>query len=225
MLNEVLSRTVASIIFIFSIPLFIIISLISIAVQGPPVFFRQNRVGYQFTNMSLIKFRTMKNNCPGTLITKKGDIRITLWGRFLRKLKLDEIPQLWNILKGEMRFIGPRPEVPRYVKEKDFSFLKKVKPGMSDFSSILLRDESRVMDMIGGSNAYEILLPLKIQLANIYAKNKGMGLDILLILLTVIAIFFPKTAQNLLVNYVIKRFNPELIPVIFDIFNLKFIEK
>ena len=217
MLTELLSRTLAGFLLLIFFPLFAFISIISVIAQGLPVFFRQKRVGHQFKNMDILKFRTMKNNCPGTLITKKNDTRITPWGSFLRKLKLDEMPQLWNILKGEMRFIGPRPEVSKYVEEKEFSFLHKVKPGLSDFASILLRDESQTLEKIGGKDAYEKLLPLKIQLANIYSNNKGVFLDLLLIILTVTAIFFPNIAQRLVINYIIKRYNPELIPVILNI--------
>ena len=218
MLNEILSRTAALILIIVFSPLIIIISLISIISQGFPIFFFQQRVGYRFKNISLIKFRSMKDKCGGTLITHRtDDTRITPWGRFLRKLKLDELPQLWNILRGDMRFIGPRPEVPKYVKENEFSFLNNVKPGLSDFASILLRDESRTLEKIGGKDAYEKLLPLKIQLAVIYADNKGLLLDFLLVLLTIYAIFFPQTAQKLVINYIIKRFNPELIPAIFSL--------
>jgi len=218
MLNEVLSRTAAIIIILIFAPLFVIISLISICVQGTPVFFRQHRVGYQFKNMSLIKFRSMIINRGGSLITQsEDDSRITPWGSYLRKLKLDELPQLWNILRGDMRFIGPRPEVPKYVTENEFSFLRKVKPGLSDFTSILLRDEAQILEKIGGKDPYKKLLPLKIELANIYANKKGIILDFLLALLTIFAIFFPKTAQKLVVNYIIKRFNPELIPAIFNL--------
>ena len=66
-------------------------------------------------------------------ITDANDSRVTPWGRFLRATKLDELPQLWNIMAGEMRFIGPRPEVEEFVKEDDFSFLKDIKPGLTDF--------------------------------------------------------------------------------------------
>ena len=217
MLIELLSRSVAGLMLIVLFPIFIIISLCSLIFQGNPVFFRQERVGFRFQPFILVKFRTMKNNSPGTLITSKGDDRITSWGKFLRVLKFDEIPQLWNIVKGDMRFIGPRPEVLEYIKKADFSFIQKVKPGISDFSSILLRNEEKILNKMGSNNAYEKLLPIKVRLAHLYADHKGIFMDLLLVTLTVISIISPKTSQRLIVNLFIKRFDPKLIPAIQEI--------
>ena len=108
----------------------------------------------------------MNHNYSGINITAPDDNRITAWGRVLRFLKLDELPQLLNILKGEMVFVGPRPEVPEYVNAEQFRFLNDIRPGLSDFASILLRDESRILRRIGGLDAYRELLPLKCTLAD-----------------------------------------------------------
>lgn len=217
MLVGFLSQTIAGCMLIVLTPFFTLISLISLVVQGNPVLFKQERVGFQFKKFKLVKFRTMKNNSPGEVITSKGDSRITPWGSFLRLLKLDEIPQLWNIAKGDMRFIGPRPEVPEFVEKEKFSFLSKVKPGLSDFTSILLRDEADILEKIGGKNAYEKLLPLKIQLAHIYAYNKGLFLDFILVTLTLISIFSQKAAKRFIIYFFIKQYNSELIPSIQEI--------
>ena len=107
----------------------------------------------------------------GSAITKKNDSRITFLGKILRKSKLDEIPQLFNIVNGEMRFIGPRPEIIKYFDYDKFEFLNHIKPGLSDYSSIILRNEDQILDNIGGDSAYEQLLPIKIKLANYYAKK------------------------------------------------------
>ena len=94
--------------------------------QGRPIFFKHKRVGYDFKQFELYKFRTMIIN-RGSVITNFEDKRITKVGKIIRKLKIDELPQLFNIIKGEMRFIGPRPEVPEYINQKDFNFLKIIK--------------------------------------------------------------------------------------------------
>ena len=127
----------------------------------------------------------------GNLVTKHYDKRVTRFGRILRKTKIDELPQLLNIIKGEMRFIGPRPEVPEYFDKTTFHFLKKIKPGISDYSSILLRDESKILDKIGGVNPYATLLPIKLELAEYYSKKKSFLLDLKLVFITIIAILFP----------------------------------
>tara|TARA_Y100001968_G_scaffold316472_1_gene344345 strand:- start:237 stop:719 length:483 start_codon:yes stop_codon:yes gene_type:complete len=134
----------------------------------------------------------------GQIITSHQDNRITLLGRVLRKLKIDEIPQLINIIKGEMRFIGPRPEVPDFFDEFEFNFLMEIKPGLSDYSSILFRNESRILKKIGGENPYSILLPIKIELAKYYARNKRFLLDLKLVVVTLISIVLPNLSWRIL---------------------------
>lgn len=100
----------------------------------------------------------------GSLITEFKDSRITPWGKILRRTKLDEIPQLFNIIKGNMRFIGPRPEIPKYINKEKFLYLKKLKPGLSDYGSIFTRNEDYLMKRIKHSDPYDILLSVKIEL-------------------------------------------------------------
>ena len=120
---ELFSRTVSAIMIVILSPLFLLISVISFVFQGYPVVFKQERIGFNYTPFILYKFRSMINKNSEKMITDATDTRITTWGRLLRALKLDEIPQLWNIVKGDMRFIGPRPEVQEFVSNNDFSFL------------------------------------------------------------------------------------------------------
>ena len=129
-------------------------------------------------------------------------------------MKLDELPQLWNIVKGDMRFIGPRPEVQEFVRSNDFSFLTIIKPGLTDFSSILFRNESDILSHSGGIEKYPKLLELKVELGHLYAKHKNFLLDIKLVLLTLVAIFFPKTAVTLVKENFIEKHKPDLIPAI-----------
>ncbi len=193
---ELFSRLIALVLLILFLPLMIMISILLFLIQGRPIFYKHQRVGYNFINFQIYKFRTMIQN-KGNVITQHNDNRITKIGLWLRKFKIDEIPQLINILKGEMRFIGPRPEVPDYFKENDFQFLKIIKPGISDFASILFRNEEKYIHRINSKDPYSKLLEVKIELANYYSSKKNFWLDFLLVLITVSAIVFPDISARL----------------------------
>jgi lipopolysaccharide/colanic/teichoic acid biosynthesis glycosyltransferase len=194
----IFSRLAASMILIILLPIILIISLICFLFQGPPVFYRQSRIGYKFKRFKIYKFRTMVKN-TGDLITTSNDNRITFIGNVLRKAKIDEIPQLLNIIKGEMRFIGPRPEVQEYIKKENFQFLNIIKPGLSDYSSIIFRDESKILKNIGGSHPYRKLLPIKLELAEYYSKKKCFILDLKLVLTTLLALIFPGISMRVFI--------------------------
>ena len=211
---ELFSKTVAAIMLIILSPLLLLISAGSLFFQRFPILFKQERVGYKFQTFFLYKFRTMKINNVNQLVTEAGDKRINQWGKILRILKFDELPQLWNIIRGDMRFIGPRPEVQMYVKGNDFSFLEKIKPGLTDFSSILLRNETNILLRAGGVDKYTKLLEVKVKLGSLYAEQKNFWLDMKLVLLTLVSIILPKTAILLVKKLFIKKYKPELIPVI-----------
>ncbi len=196
---EYLSRSVAILLFILLFPGFLVIIFLSYVIQGNPIFFVQQRIGYDYKTFNIYKFRTMNIN-NGNLITSHDDKRITRFGRLLRKTKIDELPQICNIIKGDMRFIGPRPEVYDYFNKKEFNFLEEIKPGLSDFSSIIFRNEDLILKKIGGEDPYSLLLPVKLSLAQYYAKKKSFMLDLKLVFLTVISIF----AHNFVCkNYII----------------------
>ncbi len=194
---DILSRLIAFVIFIFLLPVFTMISVICLIFNGRPIFFEQTRVGYNYRLFKIIKFRTMRKN-NGSLITELNDKRVTIIGNFLRKSKFDEIPQLLNIIKGDMRFIGPRPEVPEFFDENYFSFLKIIKPGISDYASIILRNEDKILKRIGGDNPYKRLLPVKIELANYYASKKSFMLDLKLVMITIFAIISTRISSRFL---------------------------
>ena len=202
-----LSRFIAFVLGIILIPFFILIMTITFCFQGSPIFFTQKRVGKNFKVFKIIKFRTMKPKA-GKNVTIFGDKRITYWGKILRKYKIDELPQIYNILLGDMRFIGPRPEVSEYFDKNSFKFLDDVKPGLSDFSSIILRNEEKILKNLGGNNPYQKLLPLKLKLAKYYSCNKSFFLDLFLVMVTIISIFLPNLASEI----IIKKFKFDEIP-------------
>ena len=129
---EIISRFTAAILTVVLSPLLIGISICNLLLQGRPIIFRQERIGKNFKPFIIYKFRSMENKGSNldSFQTGKNE-KITKWGKFLRKTKLDELPQLFNVIKGDMRFIGPRPEIPKYVNKDSFSFLNKIKPGLS----------------------------------------------------------------------------------------------
>lgn len=153
------------------------IALIIFIVDGPPVFFLQTRVGKDGKTFKIIKFRTMRPNSDKNIQITVGsnDNRITRTGRFLRKYKLDELPQFFNVLKGEMSVVGPRPEVPKYVEfydERQKQVLS-VKPGITDWASIAYIDENDMLKGVDDPESYYIqnIMPQKLELNLQYIKD------------------------------------------------------
>jgi len=181
---------------IFLLPLFAVVGLVIKLETSGPIFYRQKRIGKQFKPFFILKFRTMIQDADkkGLHITTGGDVRVTRVGRILRKSKIDELPQIINILKGEMSFVGPRPEVEKYVSiyKKDYEYILSVKPGITDISSITFRDEESVLrDQANPEEYYKmILLPKKIEFAKAYIKKSSLIFDLVIISKTLKRIIF-----------------------------------
>jgi lipopolysaccharide/colanic/teichoic acid biosynthesis glycosyltransferase len=179
---------------ILLMPLFIVIAILIKREDGGRIFFKQTRVGKNWKLFEIYKFRTMVENAEnlGAQITKKDDPRITKVGKILRKYKLDELPQLINVLKGDMSLVGPRPEVPKYAKvyKKDYDEILTVKPGMTDYASLEYIDEERLLK--GARNPEEIyineILPQKINYYKRYLKNINFLTDMKIIIKTILRI-------------------------------------
>ncbi len=175
-------------------PFFLLIAVFIKKEDGGSVFFRQVRVGQNGRPFRIYKFRTMVENAErlGAKVTKEDDPRITEIGKFLRKYKIDELPQLINVLKGEMSLVGPRPEVPKYVEmfKEDYKEILKVKPGITDYASLEYKDENRLLK--GAKNPEEIyikeILPVKIEYYKRYIKDISFITDIKLIIKTIMGI-------------------------------------
>jgi len=108
-------------------------------------------------------------------------------------MKIDELPQLYNIIKGDMAFIGPRPEIPEFVDFISFNYLNYIKPGLSSYSTILFRDESQKFTFLSPGNSYKNIMIIKTFLDNYYLDKKNVIEDVKLVFLTILSIFFPKT--------------------------------
>lgn len=175
-------------------PFFIIISLLIKLGSKGGMFFKQVRVGLNGKDFFLIKFRTMRpdSDKKGLLTVGHRDPRVTTIGYFLRKYKLDELPQLINVLKGDMSLVGPRPEVRKYVMLYNDEQLKvlKVKPGITDYASILYSAESELLAKSNNPEKtyIEEIMPEKLKLNTKYILEAGVATDIKIIFATLVKI-------------------------------------
>jgi lipopolysaccharide/colanic/teichoic acid biosynthesis glycosyltransferase len=175
-------------------PIFLIVPIL-IKLDSPgPVFFLQERVGKDFKKFKIIKFRTMVVEAPklGNTITKKSDERITRVGKFLRKFKIDEMPQIINVLKGDMSVVGPRSDVEKYVNmfKDDFREILRVRPGMAGYVITRFRNEEEILEKYENLEEGYIkeVLPRKIALDKEYVKNISFWNDIKIFLLTFLSV-------------------------------------
>ena len=171
-------------------PVIIAVSLIILLSSGYPVFFLQERVGKNWKIFKIIKFRTMVKNADkmGSGISSYDDSRITKIGKFLRKFKIDELPQFFNVLFGDMSLVGPRPELLKYAEYymDDYSEILKVKPGITDYASIEFRNESEHLKGYNDNEKIYLnkILPDKIKLYKKYLKEANLITDIKIIFST-----------------------------------------
>jgi lipopolysaccharide/colanic/teichoic acid biosynthesis glycosyltransferase len=179
---------------LFLWPVMLIIAIIIITRSPGGVFYRQIRIGKNFREFKLLKFRTMR---PGSdqkgLITVGGkDSRITREGYFLRKYKLDELPQFFNILLGDMSFVGPRPEVKKYVDifPERYKNILQVRPGLTDYASLEYISENEILGKSSDPEKtyIEEILPHKLDLAELYVKRLSFAEDIRIIFRTLLKI-------------------------------------
>jgi len=188
---------VASLFGLIALSPILIVAAIWIKLDSPgPVFFRQNRIGQFSTPFKIHKFRTMVVNAEslGNQITIGNDFRITRSGTFLRKYKLDELPQLIDVLLGKMSLVGPRPEVAKYVEyysSEEKRIIHSIRPGITDNASIEYRDENRLLGMSSNPEETYIkqVLPKKIELYRQYVMNHSFSGDMMIILKTIFLVF------------------------------------
>ena len=172
-------------------PVLIIVAiLIKIKMPGGPVFFTQERVGRNGKLFTMYKFRSMTVSHSGSSISVAGESRITPFGAKLRKYKIDELPELWNVLIGDMSFVGPRPDVPGYadiLKGEDRDILK-LRPGITGPASLKYRNEEELLSHVDDPIKYnnEVIFPDKVRINLYYLHNYSFWTDIKLILCTVL---------------------------------------
>ena len=184
-----LGKISAIILLIILSPFLVITALLIIIFSGQPIFYKHKRCGFQYEEFDIIKFRTMHPN-NGPQLTEYKDNRITNIGKILRKFKLDELPQLINIIKGEMGFIGPRPEAIQIVNShRDyFSYLNTLKPGVTDINSIIFKDEAIIFKNLNINQYENEILPIKSHLVAITLVNQNIFQKGMLVLLSIISV-------------------------------------
>jgi len=184
-------------------PFFLVLSLAIKQEDGGPVFYRGERIGQNGVPFRIFKFRSMVMNAEkiGGSSTADDDARITKIGHKLRKLKVDEIPQLLNVLKGDMSLVGPRPEVRHYTdmfSEEEKAILR-VRPGITDWASLWNPDEGKILaGSLDPEKTYmEKIRPTKLQLQLKYVREKNLRNDLLIIMQTLKTVVLKKSAKSL----------------------------
>jgi lipopolysaccharide/colanic/teichoic acid biosynthesis glycosyltransferase len=187
-IQSLFDRTAAAIGLLLLLPVLVVVAFLIVCDDGLPVFFTQLRVGRKGKSFRIWKFRTMVSAADGALITAAGDPRITRVGAILRRYKLDELPQLINVLKGEMSLIGPRPEVPEYVNYNAplWRAILSVRPGITDPAALVYRNEESLLSFSHSPQQFysESVLPQKLFLSLQYLGTRSFGTDLRLVLLT-----------------------------------------
>ncbi len=195
MLKRAIDVAVAGAGLLLLAPLLVLVALLIKFDSDGPIFFRQKRIGRAFHPFLIYKFRTMVKQAPqlGPAITVGQDARITRVGRLLRRTKIDELPQLINVLKGEMSLVGPRPEVPEYVEafRQQYEEILSVRPGITDLASLKFIDEASLLACARDpERTYrECVLPQKLALARQYVRERSLRMDALLLVRTFCGLF------------------------------------
>lgn len=189
--KRVFDLAASGLVLVLSLPVLLLVALIVRLDTPGPILFRQTRVGRHGKPFAILKFRTMVNRPMhiGQEITLHRDPRITRSGEILRQWKLDELPQLWNVFRGDMSVVGPRPEVPRYVElypQHQRDVVLSVRPGITDPASIKYRSESEMLAEASDPEQFyrDVILPDKLTLAADYACNVSLGRDLAIIVQT-----------------------------------------
>ena len=170
--------------------LIIVAIIIKIKMPGGPAIFKQTRIGRHGKPFTMYKFRTMTVNHSGSSVSVAGESRITPLGAVLRKYKIDELPELWNVLKADMSFVGPRPDVPGYADALtgDDREVLLLRPGITGPASLKYRNEEEILAAVDNPQIYNdtIIFPDKVRINRYYLHNYSFVSDIKMILCTVL---------------------------------------
>jgi lipopolysaccharide/colanic/teichoic acid biosynthesis glycosyltransferase len=182
---------VATLVLALSLPLIALTALLVVLDSRGPVFYRATRVGRGGRELRMLKFRKMHHNASGAPLTMSEDARFTRVGRLLARTKIDELPQLWHVLRGEMSLIGPRPEDPGFVAERpeDYGEILRVRPGITGLSQIAFAEESEILCKEDPLHHYRSrIFPQKIRLDRMYAANPSIKMDFRILFWTFAAV-------------------------------------
>jgi lipopolysaccharide/colanic/teichoic acid biosynthesis glycosyltransferase len=185
-------------------PFLAAVAVLILCSDGAPVLFSQARVGRKGKLFRIWKFRSMRASSKGGLITAAGDKRVTQVGAVLRRFKLDELPQLVNVLRGEMSLVGPRPEVPECVELEApiWQAVLQVRPGVTDLATLMYRDEEALLGASSDPEALyrESVLPAKLVLNLVYLRSRSFWRDLRLLCFTARYSLFPEQLDTDLIK-------------------------
>ncbi len=192
-----LKRTFDILLSVFAIfllfPLFLLVSFLIVIDSGFPIFFLQKRIGRGGKEFNIIKFRTMKTNNENITITVSDDSRITRIGKYLRKTKIDELPEILNVLFGQMSFVGPRPDVKGYADKLKGANRKilALRPGITGPASLKYYNEEYILSQKSNPKKYndEVIFPDKVKINMDYFHNRSFFLDLKIIFATIFRVF------------------------------------
>ncbi len=166
-------------------PLMIAAWVIARRDTGGSGFFRQERIGRHANTFEIVKLRTMRVGIPGTSVTTDDNVRITPWGRRFRRYRIDELPQLWNVLRGDMSLVGPRPDVPGFADRLcgDDRLILALRPGITGPAALKWRHESAILATVDDPELYNrtVIYPDKVALNLLYLEQQSFGYDLRLV--------------------------------------------
>jgi lipopolysaccharide/colanic/teichoic acid biosynthesis glycosyltransferase len=189
--KRLLDMVAAATLLLVLLPLILIVAAAIRLDSRGPAFYRCRRVGYRGREFAMLKFRKMVHDAAGGALTAPEDARFTRLGRILAKTKLDEIPQLWNVLKGEMSLVGPRPEDAGFValREEEYRQILRVRPGITGLSQLAFARESEILDPNDRHGHYVTkLLPAKARIDCLYVSRRSLGMDLKILFWTAAAV-------------------------------------
>ena len=192
-----LKRTFDILLSVFAIfllfPFFLLVSFLIVIDSGFPIFFLQKRIGRDAKEFNIIKFRTMKTNNENITVTVSDDSRITRIGKYLRKTKIDELPEILNVLFGQMSFVGPRPDVKGYADKLKGANRKilALRPGITGPASLKYYNEEYILSQKSNPKKYndEVIFPDKVKINMHYFHNRSFFLDLKIIFATIFRVF------------------------------------
>ena len=195
MLKRSVDFILAGLLLVIALPLLAVAAIIIKWDSEGPVIFRQVRMGRRFQSFYLLKLRTMRPSLDGPDYTLGADARITGPGRWLRRFKLDELPQLWNVLRGDMSLVGPRPVIPQLTAEfsQAYARILQVRPGLTDPATVKYCREEEILALVPEPMDYfkRVVTPDKLRISQDYIERASLWSDLGVMLQTVLALFRP----------------------------------
>jgi lipopolysaccharide/colanic/teichoic acid biosynthesis glycosyltransferase len=190
-LKRAIDVTVATLALIALAPLLLLIALLIVLDSRGPVFYRADRAGFRGRPLRMLKFRKMRTDARGGALTVTDDERLTRLGAWLVRSKLDELPQLWHVMRGDMSLVGPRPESPEHVERFSAAYdvILRVRPGLTGYTQLAFAREGSILDTRDPYTHYvSRLLPQKVELDRLYATRWGIRRDLWILGATIVTL-------------------------------------